>query len=370
MYSPITQALASEIECRPGWKDAFTMAVMDAVQTAPMFMEKHKVKTLGDFLDHIDRMFKWIPDENSTATKVLQEVRVFYFIFAQESVRGYQTPVHPSTTRGPLSWLSQWIVQYSVELGEYLSTPESLTPESLDTFRKAGKYNLDDFIEPQGGWRTFNEFFARRIKPELRPISEPANPKIITSPADSMFRGVWPVEDNGVVTFKGISWRIQDLLQDSSYRDDFNGGIFVHSILLPSDYHRMHAPVGGKVLESRIIRAQALLEVICEEGRPRSDPNKDEGYQWCQMRGLIVVDSPIGRVAIIPVGMGHISSVVLDVAEGEKVTKGQEIAHFQFGGSDIVLVFQAASRMTITAEKNAKHPQAHYKVGEQIGVAR
>jgi len=34
------------------------------------------------------------------------------------------------------------------------------------------------------------------------------------------------------------------------------------------------------------------------------------GYQFCQTRGLAVIDSPIGLVACLPMGMAQVSSVV------------------------------------------------------------
>ena len=88
------------------------------------------------------------------------------------------------------------------------------------------------------------------------------------------------------------------------------------------------------------------------------------GYQFAQNRGLFVLDTPIGLVAILPMGMAQVSSVVLTAEEGVTLTKGDEISYFQFGGSDIVLVFQRSSNVNITAQ-----PGVHYKVGNVIGHA-
>ncbi|KFY01859.1 hypothetical protein V490_00744 [Pseudogymnoascus sp. VKM F-3557] len=248
-----------------------------------------------------------------------------------------------------------------------MDTPESLTPETLATFRASGKYELNDYIVPDGGWKTFNEFFARRVKPDRRPIAAPADPAVIACPADCMLWGTWPVDENGSVTFKGIPWRISDLLQDSAFGGCFSGGIFTHAILYPFDYHRMHTPVGGKVLECKVISGQVTLEAIAVDGTIHSNPNAEEGYQWCQTRGLIVLDSPIGEVAILPVGMGHISSVTMTRHVGEEISKGDEIGYFQFGGSDIIMVFEGISNIAISVLDS--YPGARYKMGEKLGVA-
>ncbi|PKC54467.1 hypothetical protein RhiirA1_142770, partial [Rhizophagus irregularis] len=134
------------------------------------------------------------------------------------------------------------------------------------------------------------------------------------------------------------------------------------------------APVDGKVLEAKVIPGQTYLEVNVKKhsnGKHRLIPTRaldapdSPGYQFCQARGLIVIDSPkVGKVAVLPIGMAQVSSVVLSVEEEHEVKKGEEISYFQFGGSDIVLLFQAQSKVKILADKHK-----HYRVGEQIAIA-
>ena len=77
-----------------------------------------------------------------------------------------------------------------------------------------------------------------------------------------------------------------------------------------------------------------------------------------QNRGLVVIDSPVGLVAVLPMGMGQVSSVVVTAEEGRVLRKGEEISYFQFGGSDIVMVFEAAANVEFTATVGQ-----HYKYG-------
>ncbi|CAG8823138.1 10201_t:CDS:1, partial [Dentiscutata erythropus] len=75
------------------------------------------------------------------------------------------------------------------------------------------------------------------------------------------------------------------------------------------------------------------------------------GYQFCQARGLIIIDSPkVGKVAVLPVGMAQVSSVILSTKPGAELKKGDEIGYFQFGGSDVCLVFQKRSKLEILAK--------------------
>ncbi|CAJ0760174.1 9676_t:CDS:1, partial [Entrophospora sp. SA101] len=208
---------------------------------------------------------------------------------------------------------------------------------------------------------------------------------VIVSPADSTFDGFWHINSKSIVTLKGLPWSIKELLDDSLYASDFAGRKFMHAFLAPYDYHHLHAPVDGKVLKAKVIPGQTYLDVTVQ--KDHNNPNKlilvprrkmkvgdaeelsapdSPGYQFSQARSLIVIENEyIGKVAVLPVGMAQVSSVVLSIKPDDTVTKGKEIAYFQFGGSDIVLVFQSQSNVNILANE-----QKHYRVGEQIAIAQ
>jgi len=69
-------------------------------------------------------------------------------------------------------------------------------------------------------------------------------------------------------------------------------------------------------------------------------------------------------VAVLPMGMCQVSSVVLECKAGDTLTKGEEISYFQFGGSDIVLMFQKDANVTFTAEVDTL-----YCVGKRIATS-
>merc|ERR1712045_300475 len=82
------------------------------------------------------------------------------------------------------------------------------------------------------------------------------------------------------------------------------------------------------------------------DGQFDAPDNSEDGYEFAQARGVITIDtseSPygdIGIVAIIPVGMCQVSSVSMIATEGSYLQKGDEFGFFQFGGSDIIMLFQ------------------------------
>jgi phosphatidylserine decarboxylase len=86
------------------------------------------------------------------------------------------------------------------------------------------------------------------------------------------------------------------------------------------------------------------------------------GYQFLQTRGIVIIDSPVGLVACLPVGMGLVSSVIIMVEVGKTLHKGEELGYFQFRGSDFILLFEQASQVKLTCQ-----PNLHYQQGSRIG---
>ena len=377
-YHSIVQDLVNLIH-QHGWHDEFEKAIMNAKQWEVVDLDD--INNLSDYLRFINEFVNWVPYEidkgPQTGKAFYNKTCKFYFVLDQEPIKKYQNKVAPLDHAEKLTPLSNWIVRYANAMGSFMDTPESLTNESLESFRKCGVFNMDEYLEPRGGWKTFNQFFARSVKPGYRPIAAVSDPSVIVSAADSTFDGQWEIRKDSQVNVKGLYWKIEELLEGSPYKHKFANGLFMHAFLGPSDYHRQHAPVDGLVLEARVIPGQAYLQVVVdppdpneEGGRCRLKPHRhfdapdDAGYQFAQARGLIVLDSPIGLVAVVPIGMCQISSVVLTAEEGMTLRKGEELSYFQFGGSDIILLFEAASNVSLIAQVGV-----HYKVGARIAQA-
>jgi len=371
-YHPIVKNLVQLIQTN-NWEQHFERAIKKAnVKNVPLL---ENVKNLEEYLDWIDAFLYWVPIENSSGQNVNDHLSAFYFIADQEPLLSLQNKVIPNDNELPLTTFSEWLVNYANAIGDFLDTPESLTPESEQTFYDSPYYNMKEYSRPHGGWRSFNQIFARHFKPGYRPIAAVSDQSIVVMPADSTFGGQWEIRKDSNVTVKNLNWKVSELLEGSPYKDRFENGLFMHSYLSPTDYHRQHAPVGGKVLEARVIQGQVYLEV---EATPvEKQPGKHQlklkrnydsldtpGYQFAQSRGLIVLETPIGLVAVLPIGMCQVSSVILTAEVGVTVRKGEELSYFQFGGSDIILLFEASSNVCFSAQKTV-----HYKMGTKIAQA-
>ena len=168
------------------------------------------------------------------------------------------------------------------------------------------------------------------------------------------------IENDSTITVKGDTYDLKDLLAGSSYAKKFKGGLFTHLYLNVNDYHRYHTPVGGKVVETKIIPGRTWTNEIKKlTGKTTVD---DIGFQFNQTRGYIILKTEtIGFVAVVPVGMGFVSSVTITADEGIKLAKGDEFGFFGYGGSDIIMLFEKDNKVysfckqaLFTGRKNCK----------------
>jgi phosphatidylserine decarboxylase precursor len=233
---------------------------------------------------------------------------------------------------------SAWMHRLVQVYGDFLDTPASAG--GIDSYLSVPNYNIDDYFVGPSGWLTFNQFFAREMRPGKRPIAAPCDDSVIVSPADAVYMGQWPINQDSTITVKGVNWEISELLAGSPYQDAFRNGVYTHSFLYVDDYHRYHLPVGGTVKEIRNIHGKVYMDVV-RNADGALDVVDGHTYQFNQERGLVIVDSPqLGLVAILPIGMSYVSSVNLTPEAGAELRKGDEFGYFLFGGSDIVLLFQ------------------------------
>jgi len=422
---PVTKEL-KEIITRYSYSDFFAAAIKKvSEQKVP---ELDKIHNIYQFYYYVDSLVTWIPEirvwdwngsilhERSCYLRITQ----FYFYFNQHELEALQSPIAPVTGR-ILSPISAWLHKFALAWGDFLDTADSR--KYLASFKYAPEFAWQDYQKPPEEYSSFNAFFARQFTniDIQRPIAQLNNDRIIVFPAESTFVGQWTVS-TGVgdplpappsIVVKHIEWPIEELLQDSEYGNAFQGGIFCHSFLNTYDYHRQHTPVRGKVLEAKFIPGQVYLQVDLEDLSKTTAEEKDPdiaraliahryldaedstGYQFVQCRGLLVLDSPIGKVAILAMGMAQVSSVVfvnddkpieLSDAEkkclsydqqvaainkklkeelvGQQLEKGQMFSFFQFGGSDCVMVFERQANVTVTAQTNV-----HYPIRSQYAVS-
>lgn len=94
----------------------------------------------------------------------------------------------------------------------------------------------------------FNSFFTRALRPGARPL--PADPDAIVSPVDGTISQFGQIADGYLLQAKGRKYRLKDLLGTRrSWSEALMGGSFFTIYLAPGDYHRVHMPTQGELLD-------------------------------------------------------------------------------------------------------------------------
>ncbi|KAA1249692.1 phosphatidylserine decarboxylase [Mycobacterium simiae] len=317
-------------------------------------------ENLDQYEDYLRRYLRWVPRESKAkpwqglkpeeryAKEVDDRIAHFYYLVDQT--------VDDQVPQGVESFRC-WMTEFARRWGSFLDTAESFSPEILQSFiDNAPEYRVYESLvggmpNMPSGWLTFNQFIGRELNGGLRPIAEPASNLVVTSPADCIYQQAYDIDNNSnvpPVTVKTANTfgNISQLIKGSAYSESFAGGTFVHYMLPVSAYHRYHLPVAGLVKESFTISGQVFMQVSLENHEFAASDAASSGYEFFQNRGVVTIDTAaagaddIGIVAVIPVGMAHVSSVMITAVQGKRMAKGEEFGHFQFGGSDIIVLFQ------------------------------
>lgn len=299
-------------------KSELKVALREAVELA----DRPTIREVKDFCDYVDGLVQLVP--RSSQALVSLDL-AFYYIIGQSQVLRENC------------FFQGWMVEVAKTWAEFLDSPASL--QHLQSFKDTPLYRIDDYYEDASGWRSFNQFFARHVKAGRRRICNPQDEGCVVFPADSEMCDMAKIDENAEVQIKGVTISLEELLQTSQYNDAFAGGHFCHVLLQAWDYHRVHTPLGGKVIEADNIPGNVWLDVIEENGELKAIPAP--GFQVQQGRARVVLETSRGLVAVLPVGMGHISSVTLTTEKDAVLPKGAELGYFQFGGSDVVLLFES-----------------------------
>ena len=310
--------------------------------------ETNPVRTIEEWCAYVERFAHLMPwqgmdigKDASFFRRIDQNIGYFYFLLGDLQ---YEPRV------------AQWLKEYNTAWGEWLSGADSWNDSYYYLARTDARFELDtDRYEYPDNWHSWNDFFARKLR---NPFNIQHSTFNFISPCDGEIASA-PIKTASIA-----DWL--DLLGDSPYRDAFAAGETTHIVLDVFDYHRFHMPSDGTVLECKTIQGiHAGGGVIIwdeEQDRYRYDQLGVTDFQMLETRGVLVLDTPaFGKMAIVPVGVQHVSSVVWThpVLKSQiSIRQGDELGCFLFGGSDIVLFFEPGRAPQFTVKT--------VKVGEKI----
>ena len=200
--------------------------------------------------------------------------------------------------------------------------------------------SLKEMVQPDPAqYKTFNEFFAREIREDARPIAEPENANVVSSPADCRLTAFPTVDLATKYWIKGFGFTLERLLGDKVAAETFDGGSIAIARLAPQDYHRWHSPVDGTVesikdidgtyytVNPQAINETGTLDVFCENKRS------------VMMLKRTATGSPVAVIAVGAMLVGSIKYVDGVDQPGTNVRRGQCLGAFYYGGSTVIVLF-------------------------------
>lgn len=251
------------------------------------------------------------------------------------------------------AWFSRW---YGWQM-DRASSRAKIEPFIAD-------YGLDAeaFADPVESYRTFNEFFYRKLKSGARPIYAEAEAAVF--PADGRHLAIPDIDTAQTFYIKGQRFDLPSFLKDAEMATEFEGGAMLISRLCPVDYHRYHFPVAGDAGEP------VLIDGDLRSVSPLALRRHLEIF-WKNKRTRTVIESPVfGKVAVMEIGATCVGSMEATYRSGT-IAKGEEKGYFRFGGSCVATIFQRG-RICFDDDLLAhacEQREVYAKMGERCGVA-
>jgi phosphatidylserine decarboxylase len=261
--------------------------------------------------------------------------------------------------------------EQSDKMGREYDAPES--KDHIQPFIESFKLqdSMAEMVQPDPAqYANFNEFFAREIRPEARPIAEPQDPRVISSPADCRLTAFPTVDLATKYWIKGFGFTLEKLLGSAELAQQFEGGSIVIARLAPQDYHRWHCPTDGTVesvneitgtyytVNPQAINQSGTLDVFCEN-----------------RRSVMTLKSAVNSspVAVVAVGAMLVGSVKykVPIEAGTQLKRGRCTGAFYYGGSTVIVLYpKGAVQLDEDLVKNSTEVgcETYVKVGEKIGV--
>ena len=217
-----------------------------------------------------------------------------------------------------ITWLCGWIAECRWSpLKNFL----------IKNFIKMYHINMAEVLEPDPtAYVNFNAFFTRELHPSAVAID--TAPDAFISPAQGILSATYQLNDRFYCESKNL-WLQGDKLVDPRY---LNGRDKVRVVYLsPSDYHRVHAPCDGVVVEikhssGRLLSVAPNLLTV--------DPALLQKNDYVALTLL----TEYGYVSVVLVGAMIVGSIEIkqDTAP-YAVRRGDELGLFKLGSTVIIM---------------------------------
>ena len=261
-----------------------------------------------------------------------------------------------------LKWfiLGKTYSNYNARQNEKRSSVSKIKP-----FIEEYKINEEEFETTD--FRSFHEFFRRRLKSEARPICP--EEEAFISIADSKLR-CYPIDDRAAIKIKNSIYTIAELIGvdgefnqqlDHNQIKEYQGGTCLVFRLTVDDYHHYVHFDEGEIVQKRVIPGK--LHTVGPISAKRYKVYSENSREVSRLRTKC-----FGEVIQVEVGALLVGKIVNH--EKTHFQRGEEKGWFEMGGSTIVLLFQKDA--VYMDQDIMKHSEMEMEtkviLGEKIGV--
>lgn len=256
-----------------------------------------------------------------------------YIRVAMKIMYGNTVGSHATTS----SLIVRLLHHMSAKQGVAMNSPSSV--KKIQGFIHTHNLNKDELLDPVDSFKSFNEFFYRKLKPSARPIFEPANRAVAVSPADARTVVFRNLTEATTIWVKGSEFTVERLLGPdfADVASNYVGGSLMISRLAPQDYHRFHMGVAGR------INRRAAIDGALYTVNPVAVRQSINVYTENKRVVNEVVTEDFGNVMVVCVGATIVGSILHTADVGASVEKGDELGYFAFGGSTLLTLFPPGS---------------------------
>ncbi len=222
----------------------------------------------------------------------------------------------------------------------------------IQPFIRAKQIDMSSYEE--GPFRSFNEFFIRKIKQGARPFSNA--PEDVVSPCDGLLSAV-EISPEMTLTLKGQPYTLASLLRDEDVASSYAGGLALIFRLEVHHYHRYMFADSGHASPPRRIKGR--YHTVHPIGLRSTSVLQENAREW-----QVLHFDHLGDVVQIEVGAMLVGSIVnhrVDVFR-----RGDEKGYFCFGGSTIVWLIKRETISLLDARASAFEQEIPVLQGETI----
>lgn len=213
------------------------------------------------------------------------------------------------------------------------------------------KLNMEESEYPLDHYANIGELFIRKLKPGMRPIADTE----VVSPVDGVLSQTATFDEKQeLIQAKGKTYTLKDLLRDDEMAKRFEGGAFATIYLAPFNYHRIHSPVKGQVLDAsycpgtlwpvNVGSVERVEGLFCINERLTSHIRLEDGSEMLVVKvgatnvgriGLAYTDELLTNAGTLPRNQKRMDWMP---KEPIFVEKGGELGRFEMGSTVVLIV--------------------------------